>query len=93
MDHFVYAEVNKLSDTVLISNKAVTNWMELSGIDSCIIGDLILNDKLGLGAYRAKDYQSDFLTESDYEKLCRESVLDFQFAQGHFSDDAVVVSE
>ncbi|WP_130275057.1 hypothetical protein [Cecembia calidifontis] len=87
----VAGEANHIVDTVLVSNQAVTDWIERAGLDSCILGDLIMNNKLELGLFKSENFESDFLSESDYEKLCRESVVDFRFSQKHVPEDVSIV--
>lgn len=91
MKSLIRDEVKYSLDTVLISNQAVADWVERAGMDSCNLGDLIINNKLGLGLVKSENFKSDFLAESDYEKLCRESVVEFQFSPGHFPENISVV--
>jgi len=91
MKSLVREEANNTVDTVLVSNQAVTDWIERAGLDSCILGDLITNNKLGLGLFKSENFKPDFLTKSDYEKLCRESVEDFQFSPRHVPENVSVV--
>lgn len=92
METLVREEVNNIVDTVLISNQAANDWIERAGLDSCALGELITNNNLGLGLIKSENFEADFLTESDYEKLCRESMVDFIFSSDDFPKDVSVVS-
>lgn len=89
----VTGEANKIVDTVLVSNQAVTDWMKRANLDSYNLGDLIINNNLGLGTFKSENFQSDFLSASDYQKLCKESLRDFQFKPEHIPNNVSLVPD
>lgn len=89
MKSLIRDEVRYSVETILVSNRTVTDWVKRAGMDTCIIEDLITNNKLGL--LKSESFNPDFLNEINYEKLCRESVADFRFSQKHFPENVSVV--
>lgn len=93
MESLLSEEINKLADTVFITNHAVTNWVERAELESCHIGDMIMDREWSLGLFKAENFQpKDFLTASDYDKLCRESIMEFQFGPEHVPEGVSVVT-
>lgn len=93
MESLLSEEINKLADTVLISNRAVIDWVERAEFESCNVGDMIMDNEWSFGLFKAENFQpEDFLTASDYDKICRESILEFQFGPEHVPEGVSVVS-
>jgi hypothetical protein len=93
MESLLSEEINKLADTVLIRNHAVSDWVERAQLESCHIGDMIMDREWGLGLFKAENFQpEDFLTASDSDKLCRESIVEFQFGPEHVPKGVTVVT-
>jgi hypothetical protein len=87
----VTEESNKNIDTIFIVNQAKNDWIKKANLDSCNLGDLIMNNKLKLGTIKSGNFKPDFLTKSDYEKLCNESMKAFLFKAMHIPNNVSLV--